>query len=288
MRRSKTLRALLARDEVLLIPGSFDSITAFMVQRAGFAAAYVTGSGVSLSLLGQPDLNTVSYLELRQVVQNIISTVSIPVVVDIDTGYGTALNIVRLVKDFETLDVAGVQIEDQAMPKKCGHEMGRKLVSPDEMCCRIRTIVETRNDDDGVVIFARTDARTSHGIDEAIDRANRYLESGADIIFVESPESVDEIREIVRYVHGPILFNNVEGGRSPFISRDLLSEIGVRAAIYPNALTRIMAKSAEVLLDELRDKGTTEGLKDRMFTHKELFALFNHNEWVELERKYTL
>ena len=287
MRRSQRLRALLKKDDLLMIPGAYDSITAFLIQRAGFEAVYVTGSGVSLSLLGQPDLNTVSYLELRQVVQNIVNTVSLPVVVDIDTGYGSALNIVRLIRDFETLDVAGVQIEDQAMPKKCGHEMGRKLVSADEMCCRIEAVRGTRLGDEGIVIFARTDARTTYGVDEAIARANRYLESGADVIFVESPESVDEVRKIVESVRGPILFNNVEGGRSPFLSRDTLREIGVRASIYPNALTRIITKSAGELLAELKEKGTTEGMMNRMLTHKELFALFDHDDWVELENKYT-
>lgn len=190
-----------------------------------------------------PDLNTVSYLELRQVVQNIRGAIQIPMVVDIDTGFGAPLNLYRLTREFEMLDIAAVQIEDQKAPKKCGHELGRRLVDDDEMIRRIRTIYENRPEN-GMVIIARTDARTVAGLDEAIRRGRLYAQAGADVIFVESPESLEEVRRIAREIDAPVLFNNVEGGRSPFLSRQELEDAGVRLAIYPNAQTRVVTKSA--------------------------------------------
>lgn len=270
-----------------MIPGAYDSITAHLIEAAGFDALYITGSGVSLSLLGQPDLNTVSYLELRQVVQNIASTVKIPMVVDIDTGFGAPLNIIRLVRDFEALDIAAVQIEDQMMPKKCGHEMGRVVVSAEEMQARIRTIVDTR-EENGLVVIARTDARTVWGLEDAIRRGNLYLEAGADVIFIESPESVEEVKMIARSVRGPVLFNNVEGGRSPFLSRTQLEDAGIRMSIYPNSLTRVITKNCQELLNELKQQGTTESLWGNMLSHKEVWKLFDYEKWVTLENKYML
>lgn len=285
MRSSRIFRELLKNEELLQLPGCYDCITAKMVEKSGFPGLYLTGSGISLSLTGQPDLNTVSYLELRQVVQNIRSEVNIPMLVDIDTGFGAPLNTYRLVKDFELLDVAAVQIEDQMMPKKCGHELGRVLVSEKEMIQRIRTIYENR-EENGLVIVARTDARTVVGVDEAIRRANLYLEVGADVVFVESPESYEEVCRIVKEVNGPILFNNVEGGRSPFLSKDELIQAGVKVTIYPNAQTRVIAKKCMELLTTLRKTGSTETMADQMLSHKELWAMFDHEKWVEIENKY--
>lgn len=286
MKKSVQLKTMLDSGKLITAPGAYDAISAFLVQRAGFPAAYLTGSGVSLSLLGHPDINTVSYLELKLKVQSVLSVIDIPLIVDIDTGFGGPLSLIRLVKEFEQCGVAAVQIEDQAMPKKCGHELGRKVVSPGEMCSRIRAITENRDRDSGILVIARTDARTSEGIEAAIDRANAYLAAGADVIFVESPETLDEVKQLASDVRGPVLFNNIEGGRSPFLTRETLERLKINMVIYPNSLTRIMTKSAQKLLAELRDKGTTEDLADEMLTHKDLWALFGHDSWVELEKKY--
>lgn len=285
MKTSEIFRKLLNESGTLMIPGAFDSLTALMVEKEGFPAVYITGSGVSLSLLGQPDLNTVSYVEMRQVIQNIRSAVKIPMLVDIDTGYGGPLCTLRLLHDFEQLDIAAVQIEDQKMPKKCGHELGRIVVTAEEMQQRIRILSENRSKD-GPVIVARTDARTMFGLEEAIHRANCYLEAGADVAFVESPESYDEVKEIAGRVKGPVLFNNVEGGRSPFLSREELNQAGVKAAIYPNAQTRVITKKCTQLLRELWKNGTTLGMQNEMLTHKEMFAMYGHDEWVEIEKRY--
>lgn len=287
MRSSMKFRELLKNPGVLQIPGAYDCITAMMVEKCGFPAVYLTGSGISLSLTGQPDLNTVSYLEVRQVAENVRSAVNIPIAVDIDTGFGAPLNIYRLVKDFDRLDIAAVQIEDQLMPKKCGHELGRKIVSPEEMVNRIRILYENR-EKNGVVIIARTDARTVFGLDEAIKRGNTYLEAGADVIFVESPESYEEVKRIATEIKGPVLFNNVEGGRSPFLSRDELQSAGVKATIYPNAQTRVITKKCMELLDTLSDTGSSMTMAEQMLSHKELWAMFGHAKWVDIENRYSL
>lgn len=278
----------MSQDKLILAPGAYDAITASLVEKEGFSAVYLTGSGISLSLLGHPDLNTVSYFELKQRVENIRSAVNIPMIVDIDTGFGGPLNLIRLVKDFEMLDIAAIQMEDQKPPKKCGHELGRELISSEEMCKRIQVIVENRQTSEGIIIIARTDARTAEGIDAAILRANKYLEAGADVIFIESPESIKEMEMITKKVKGSVVFNNVEGGRSPFLSERKLQSLGYKMVIYPNSLTRIITKSVQNLLKELKENGTTEGMKDDMYGHRELFDLFDYEEWVEKEKRYII
>ena len=285
MRTSEQFRNMIKASGVIQIPGCYDCITATIVERAGFPAAYLTGSGISLTLSGIPDLNTISYLELRQVVQNIRSAIQIPMLVDIDTGFGAPLNLYRLTKEFEQLDIAAVQIEDQKVPKKCGHELGRRLVRDEEMVKRIRTIHENRLEN-GLVIVARTDARTVVGLDEAIRRGRLYLDAGADVIFVESPESYEEVKKIASEIKGPVLFNNVEGGRSPFLSRQELEEAGVKMTIYPNAQTRVVAKKCMELLNTLQQTGTTAGMENEMLSHRELWSMFNSEMWVAIEKKY--
>ena len=285
MRTSEQFRNMIKASGVIQIPGCYDCITATIVERAGFPAAYLTGSGISLTLSGIPDLNTISYLELRQVVQNIRSAIQIPMLVDIDTGFGAPLNLYRLTKEFEQLDIAAVQIEDQKVPKKCGHELGRRLVRDEEMVKRIRPIHENRLEN-GLVIVARTDARTVVGLDEAIRRGRLYLDAGADVIFVESPESYEEVKKIASEIKGPVLFNNVEGGRSPFLSRQELEEAGVKMTIYPNAQTRVVAKKCMELLNTLQQTGTTAGMENEMLSHRELWSMFNSEKWVAIEKKY--
>ena len=285
MRTSEQFRNMIKASGVIQIPGCYDCITATIVERAGFPAAYLTGSGISLTLSGIPDLNTISYLELRQVVQNIRSAIQIPMLVDIDTGFGAPLNLYRLTKEFEQLDIAAVQIEDQKVPKKCGHELGRRLVRDEEMVKRIRTIHENRLEN-GLVIVARTDARTVVGLDEAIRRGRLYLDAGADVIFVESPESYEEVKKIASEIKGPVLFNNVEGGRSPFLSRQELEEAGVKMTIYPNAQTRVVAKKCMERLNTLQQTGTTAGMENEMLSHRELWSMFNSEKWVAIEKKY--
>jgi len=289
MRNSEKLRDLILQNELLMIPGCYDGITANLIKKTGFKAAYISGAGVSFSLLGKPDLNMVSYLELKQKIDVLCPFLGIPAIVDIDAGFGGPLNIMRLIDDFDRANVAGIQIEDQMAPKRCGHVLGRSVVSIEEMCQRIRVIRDHRqNGENGIVIVARTDSRTVIGIDEAIRRGNAYFEAGADVIFIESPETLEEVERIAREVKGPKLFNNIEGGRSPFVSKAKLEKYGFKMAIYPNSLTRAMISTGLELLKTLSETGSTEAMWPQMITHKALFALFDFEKLVEEEGKYKI
>lgn len=286
MTHIEKFRSFLGGENLIQMPGCYDAIGAKLIEKAGYDALYVTGSGVSLTLLGHPDVNTVSYDELYQKVYQIRSAVNVPMLVDIDTGFGGPLNLIRIVKDFERIDIAALQIEDQVAPKRCGHEQGRKVVSVEEMVARIRVITDTRKEN-GIVLVARTDSYSGLGIEEAIRRANAYAVAGADVIFVESPENKADIRRIAQEVKAPVLFNNVEGGRSPFMRADELQQDGFGFAIYPNAITRVVCKKAMELLETLKFTGTTEPMWPEMMDHKEVWKLFDSEEFYRTESKYT-
>ena len=284
--RNHRLRGLLAGPTLVVAPGAFDCITARLIEAEGFPAVYVTGSGVSMSALGAPDVGLMSFAEVLDRVKRICDVVSIPVIADADTGYGGPLNVVRTVREFERAGVSAIQIEDQAWPKKCGHELGRRLVPPEEMVARLRAALDARLDDE-LVIIARTDARTTEGLDEALARALLYQEAGADVIFVESPESEEEMRRITQRMHAPTLANMVEGGRTPIVPAAKLEEIGYRIAIYPNSLTRVFGRSGQQLLGHLKAAGSTLGLESSMMDHRELWALFEYEKWTGIEGRLS-
>ena len=282
--RTQRLRELLNAKEIVVAPGSFDCITARLVETAGFPAVYITGSGVSMSALGAPDVGLMSYSEILDRVQRIADIVSVPVIADADTGYGGPLNIIRTVRDFERAGVSAIQIEDQAWPKKCGHEPGREVVSIKEMTGRIKAAVDARTDD--IVIIARTDARSMEGLDAAIDRARLYGEAGADVLFVESPESEAELYLINRQLDKPTLANMVEGGRTPVLPYPALQALGFSLAIFPNSMTRLLGRAGAALMAELKNAGTTAGMADSMLDHNELWDLFDNKRWRALEDRY--
>jgi 2-methylisocitrate lyase-like PEP mutase family enzyme len=282
--RTQRLRRLLAAPEIVVAPGSFDCITARLVETAGFPAVYVTGSGVSMSALGAPDVGLMSFGEILDRVERIADVVSIPVIADADTGYGGPLNIMRTVRAFERAGVSALQIEDQAWPKKCGHEPGREVVPIAEMTGRIKAAVDARTDD--IVIVARTDARSNEGLDAAIERAQRYGEAGADVLFVESPESEAELETINRLLDKPTLANMVEGGRTPVLPYPQLQELGFGIAIFPNSLTRLLGRTGAALMSELMRTGTTSGMAHSMLDHNGLWDLFDNKRWRALEDRY--
>ena len=284
--RGPGLGALLAKPGLIVAPGCYDVISARLVEHTGFAAAYLTGSGVSLSATGLPDIGLVSLHEVLERVTQITGAIRLPLIADGDTGFGNALNVLRTVQEFERRGAAAIQIEDQEMPKKCGHEPGRRLVPVQDMVAKIEAACFARSSPDFLIV-ARTDARTAHGIEEAIARGRRYALAGADVIFVESPESVQEMRAICSGVPAPCLVNLVEGGRTPLLPQAELAEIGYRVAIYPNALTRTFARAGLDLLEELHRTGSTAGMLPRMLTHGELWDLFGRREWSELERRFV-
>jgi len=282
--RTQRLRNSIAGPEILVAPGAFDCITARLVETAGFDAVYITGSGVSMSALGAPDVGLMSYGEILDRVQRIADVVSIPVIADADTGYGGPLNIMRAVRDFERAGVSAIQIEDQAWPKKCGHEPGREIVPIAEMTGRIKAAVDARTD--GIVIVARTDARSTEGLDAAIERAQRYGEAGADVLFLESPESEAELETLNQQLDKPTLANMVEGGRTPVLPSPRLETLGFDLAIFPNSLTRLLGKSGAMLMAELKSTGTTAGMADSMLDHTGLWDLFDNKRWRALEDRY--
>ena len=282
--RTARLHSLIAAPDIVVAPGAFDCITARLVDKAGFHAVYITGSGISMSALGAPDVGLMSYGEIFDRVQRITDVVSIPVIADADTGYGGPLNIIRTVRDFERAGVSAVQIEDQAWPKKCGHEPGRQIVQVAEMVGRIKAAVDARTD--GIAIVARTDARSTEGLDAAIERAHRYGEAGADILFLESPESEDELKTLNRQLEKPTMANMVEGGRTPVLPYPQLQQIGFSLAIFPNSLTRLLGNTGAALMAELKNTGTTAGMAESMLDHKGLWDLFDNQRWRTLEDRY--
>jgi 2-methylisocitrate lyase-like PEP mutase family enzyme len=283
--KNARFRQALTDQALLMAPGCFDCLTAKLIANAGFNAGYVTGSGLSMSVLGAPDMGAISFGEILERVMRIADSVDIPLICDADTGYGGPINIIRTVKDLERAGVSAIQIEDQAWPKKCGHEPGRKIVDTHEMVGRIKAAVDARNDEQ-LAIIARTDARTSMGIDAAIERALRYHEAGADVLFVESPESETEMQQINRQINGPTLANMVEGGRTPVLPATELQALGYDLAIFPNSLTRMIAKQGAVMLESLRQTGATTDFADRMVDHRGLWDLFDYSEWTALERQF--
>lgn len=284
--RNRRLREALAAPGIVVAPGVYDCITARLVERAGFDACYITGSGVSMSCTGAPDVGFISFAEVLDRAGRIADSTSIPVIADADTGFGGPLNIMRTVHCFERAGISAVQIEDQVLPKRCGHEPGRQVVEAGVMCDRIAAAVDARVDPD-LVIIARTDARTMHGLDAALERALLYQQAGADVIFVESPESREELARIPPALPVPALANMVEGGRTPILAAHELADLGFALAIFPNSLTRLFACAGAQLLASLREDGTTAAHARQMLTHTELWDLFDNESWIAAERRVT-
>jgi 2-methylisocitrate lyase-like PEP mutase family enzyme len=284
--RNARLRALLGSGRLLMAPGVFDCLTARLAELANFDMLYMTGSGVSITRLGAPDVALLSFAEILDQAKRIADVTALPLLADADTGYGGPLNVMRTVREMERAGISAVQIEDQDWPKRCGHESGRRVVSMAEMVGRIRAAVDARRDADFLVV-ARTDARSTEGIDAAIERANRYAEAGADVLFVESPESVEEMARITREVQAPTLSNQVEGGRTPLLPAGQLEALGYRMAIYPNSVTRLFARAGRELFDELRASGSTQAFADQMLNHRGLWDLFEYPAFMATEARYA-
>jgi 2-methylisocitrate lyase-like PEP mutase family enzyme len=282
--RPAALRKLLRDRQFFIAPGAYDCITARLVEVAGFPATYVTGSGLSLSTLGAPDVGFASYAEIRERIAAMADATSLPLIADIDTGYGGPLNVMRTVRDLERAGVAALQIEDQAWPKKCGHEPGKRLVDVAEMTGRLAAALDARTDPD-VAIVARTDAIAVEGLDAALDRAHAYAEAGADVIFVEAMPSREAMARVAREIRAPLLANMVEGGRTPMLPGSELAALGYAFAIYPNALTRVFARAGLDMLASLAATGGTAEWRGRMLDHDALWSLFDSAAWYALERR---
>ncbi len=285
MRMTTRFRKMLQGPDVIVMPFVCDALSAKLVERAGFEAVGMTGAGVSASLLGVSDVGVVTLTEAVMVARHMVNAVNIPVFVDADTGYGNAINVMRTVREFERAGVAGLFIEDQVAPKKCGHFAGKRLVSRREMILKIKAALEARQDPD-LVLMARTDASGVLGLGEAIERAKGYFKAGADIVFVEAPESVEELREITALLDGPLWANIVEGGKTPQLSVTELAHIGYKVVSFSNSVSRAAAKAMIAVLQEIKDKGGTLGFLDRMISFEERNEILGLAGIYELERRF--
>ena len=289
MRSTTRLRELL-KSTPLVVPGCYDALSAKVLERAGFPAVYMTGYGTSLALLGLPDAGLATMSEMHLNARYIANAVAVPVIADADNGYGNAINVIRTVREYIQTGVAGIHIEDQAIPKRCGHVAGRRVIPIEEAVGKYRAAAAVRRDlDPDFVLIARTDARGAHGgsLDEAIRRANAYLEAGADLAFVEGPTSVDEIQRVCREVRGPVFYNQT--GVSPRLTLDQMKELGIAVTILPGATLRVALQAIWDFAAALRAEGPAaearfaERFKDHPVGDLHTFAGFDQIRAWEAE-----
>ena len=285
MRKTTMLRQMMTGKQIVVAPGAHDALTAKIIEQVGFSAVYMTGYGQAASHLGKPDVGLLTLTEMVARASNIVEAVNVPVIADADTGFGNAVNVMRTLREYEKAGVAAIQLEDQVAPKKCGHMTGRQVVSKEEMVGKIKAAADVRTDPD-LMIIARTDARTVHGIGEALERAKAYEEAGADILFIESPESVEEMKQITTSFKVPVLANMVEGGRTPFLPVQDLQGLGYDLVIFPTASTYLVTKALTRLMTVLKDTGTTASLIPEMITFEEFNDLIGLTKIREIESRY--
>jgi 2-methylisocitrate lyase-like PEP mutase family enzyme len=288
-RPAQALRAALARTgEAVLAPGCYDALTASLIERQGFEAAYLSGASIAYTRLGRPDIGLVSASEVAETVALIRDRCpALPLVVDADTGFGNALNVQRTVSTFERAGASAIQLEDQESPKRCGHLAGKRLVPAAEMVGKIKAALDARNDE-ATIILARTDAIAVEGFEAALDRAEAYLEAGADMLFVEAPRSPEQMRAIcARFAaRTPLLANMVEGGATPLSSADELAALGYRLVIFPGATARVVVWTLERFFADLKAQRTSAAWSDRMHDFAGLNAVLGTEEILAAGRQY--
>ncbi len=286
-KKTAVLRKLIRSKDFLLLPGCFNALSARLVEQAGFPAVYISGAGVASNFLGYPDIGLASMAEVLDNARNIAQVTNIPAICDADTGFGNVVNVIRTVRDFENAGIAGIQLEDQVMPKKCGHTEGKLLVSKGEMVQKIKAAVDTRKDSDFILVI-RTEAIAVNGIEDALDRASAYEEAGADVIFVEAPQNVEQMKRIVRTIKAPLLANMVEGGgKTPILPSAELKALGFKLAIYPAALWMASIKAMQEVLQVLKKDGTSLPYAEHMVSFQEMFEVVGRSGYAALEKKYA-
>lgn len=280
------LRRQLSTGELLVVPGAFDALSARIVEEAGFPAVYVTGAGFANAAFGLPDVGLVSSTELITHAGRITAAVSVPVLVDADTGYGGVLQVQRTIRELERAGVAAIQLEDQADPKRCGHFDGQRLISTSEMVQKIRIAVDSRIDTD-LVLIARTDACGVEGFDAAVERANAYVNAGADVIFVEAPRSADEVARLPGLVGAPLMANMVEGGKTPLHDAAALADAGYAIALFANTALRASIRAVTEAMADLRAGGNAAALRTPVASWEQRQQLVRLDAFQHLERAYT-
>jgi 2,3-dimethylmalate lyase len=285
--RPRSLRERIAAGETVLAPGCYDALGARLIEQAGFDAVYMTGFGTAAARLGQPDVGLLTLSEMVDNAHRIAQTVTIPVIADADTGYGNALNVIRTVREYEAAGVAAIHIEDQAMPKKCGHIEGKVLIEPGEMAAKVAAAVEARRSQEFLII-ARTDARAVEGLPGALERARRYRDAGADVLFIEAPQSVAEIEEVGRaFPDVPLLFNYAEGGKTPAVRHELLRELGFSLVIFPLSVLLASTVAVRSVLAQIKADGTPIDALPSLLGFEEFLELIGLPEVRELEQRFA-
>jgi 2-methylisocitrate lyase-like PEP mutase family enzyme len=281
---AKILRKLLSQPDLLIVPGTADALTARLIEDSGFNAVYASGAGIANVQFALPDIGLLTMTEMVEPIRRIVDAVDIPVIADADTGYGNAVNVTRTTQVFEEAGVAAMQLEDQVTPKKCGHFNGKEVISADEMAQKVHAAVRARKE---MLIIARTDSLATHGIDEAIRRANLYARAGADLIFVEAPTQKDQIVQLPKQINAPLLFNMTEGAKTPPISHDELQEMGYRVVIHPNLAMRVAARAVQSALAVLQKTRSSELLIPSMLEWNERQRLVRLPEWETLDNELS-
>ncbi|MGI0029774.1 MAG: isocitrate lyase/PEP mutase family protein [Nitrososphaera sp.] len=290
MRQSRAPVSLRARLEdsgdIIVLPGVFDALSARIAEHVGFEAMFQTGYGSSAALLGMPDFGLLNAGETLENAKRIISAVSTPVLVDGDTGYGNPLNVWRMVRDLENLGAAGIFLEDQVWPKRCGHMAGKDVIPRDEYLPKLKAAVEARKSKDFVIV-ARTDARAPLGLREAIERGKSYRKAGADAVFVEAPRSVEELKEVAEEIDAPLVANMIEDGITPNLSSQELQKLGYRIAVFPLSALYSATYAMREVLTELKKTGATKQTRRMMVTFKDFNSFVDLQKFMELEKRYS-
>ncbi len=282
------LRERLQQSRILTAPGIYDAFSALMVERAGFEAAYLSGASIAYTRLGRPDLGLVSFAEVLATLQAITERVGIPVIVDADTGFGNALNTIRTVREFERAGAAALQLEDQSLPKRCGHLEGKGLIPCAEMVGKLRAAVDARRHADTLII-ARTDAVAVEGVDAAFERAERYLEAGADVLFIEALPTLEDMARAGRQFgpRVPLLANMIEGGMTPLRNVGELQAMGFRIAIFPGGTVRAVARALDTYFATLLSDGSNVNNRERMLDFHQLNAWIGTPEMLATGQRYA-
>jgi methylisocitrate lyase len=283
---SATLREQLEdKNKIIVLPGVFDALSAKIAEHVGFEAMFQTGYGSSAALLGMPDFGLLNSGETVDNATRIIRAVRVPVLVDADTGYGNPLNVWRLVRDLERLGAAGIFLEDQVWPKRCGHMVGKGVIPRDEYIPKLKAALEARRSKDFIIV-ARTDARAPVGLEEAIERGKAYRKAGADVIFVEAPRSVEELKKVANEIDAPLVANMIEDGATPNLSASELLRIGYRIAVFPLSAIYSATFAMRQVLTELKNTGTTKEGRNIMVTFKDFNQFMDLDHFRDLEKRY--
>lgn len=274
------------KDEIIILPGVYDALSARIAQNVGFNAAFQTGYGTSATLLGMPDFGFLSAGETIDNARRIINSVDIPILVDIDTGYGSPLNVWRTVSDIEKLGAGGIFLEDQVWPKRCGHMKGKSVISKDDYVQKLKAAIDARKSKDFIIV-ARTDSLAQYGIDEAIERGKEFQKIGADVIFIEAPKTLEEMKKITAEIDAPLLANMIEEGVTPNLPAKDLEKLGFRMVVFPLSALYSSTYAIKNVFLSLQKTGMTKNLKKKMITFKEFNDFVNLPKYNQLEKKYS-